>query len=914
MKTKMMVVMLFFSIKLYGQCPNIDFSTGDLSQWVGERGNFAWPAYTYSPISSNPSYIPYASGGMPDGILAAYGLMTAPPGKNSIMLGDFTTPGSFYDQVEYNILVNPSNSLVLYSFAAVFEDPGANHSVIDMPKFQIDVIDPASGTSLGCAFQEYHTDPLDAELRGPYSVAGTTVYFRSWTTSGLDLSAYMGLPVTLRFRVQDCAQGAHFGYAYVTAECAEPKIDIQYCYNNSQATLTAPAGFQYQWYFMDATGTTHTGPNTQIFNYNNPDPCNRVWCDLSSQGGCPFTINAKLEPSILTADFKSDVDICLGKTVDFINKSITYNFCDPAKVVNINSWEWDFGDGSAHDFTQNPAPHNYAVSGVYDVTLTVKNDQDCQESITKKVYVWDPKADFTTTDVCFGQTVNFIDASIIQILGTTPNPVISNNITTFEWDFDDASAHNFSQNPNHTYATPGAYNVTLHIQTDKGCQASITKLVNLWNLPVADFIPTGICKGTPVNFADASVAGSGIMSSYLWNFGDGGNAVLANPIHIFNGAVEYDVQLIVTNSYGCIDDTVKRISIVEAQADFTCNPACYGEQSLFFNNSVTTGAPITNFTWDFADIPSGANNISSLENPTHVFSIPGSQFVTFTIITPEGCNAQVQKKIEVLQNPVVKFSSNIDEGCPILCVDFTDFSTSGDPITEWTWNIDNHYYSTQNPQHCFDESGMRDVELTVTSSKGCKSTLLKADMINIFATPIAEFSYSPNPIYSKNPAVEFTNLSSGAIGYTWTFDHFGNSTEINPKDTFPFDTAGIYRVCLEAMGSNGCPDTACKNIEVLGMYEFMATNTFTPNGDGINDDFRPVILGSDQDHFQYWIYNRWGELIYTSNYYTPWDGTYQGKLVKEDVYVWKVIARDLSTGDEHEYYGHVLALINTGRH
>ena len=83
-------------------------------------------------------------------------------------------------------------------------------------------------------------------------------------------------------------------------------------------------------------------------------------------------------------------------------------------------------------------------------------------------------------------------------------------------------------------------------------------------------------------------------------------------------------------------------------------------------------------------------------------------------------------------------------------------------------------------------------------------------------------------------------------------------------------------------------------------------NTFTPNGDSKNEGFR--AYGMDVQDFDFWIFDRWGELIWHSQSMDqPWDGTYQGTLVEDGVYVWKIRCYD-SSDDPHEFYGHVTVL------
>ncbi|MCB0772369.1 MAG: T9SS type B sorting domain-containing protein, partial [Flavobacteriales bacterium] len=89
-----------------------------------------------------------------------------------------------------------------------------------------------------------------------------------------------------------------------------------------------------------------------------------------------------------------------------------------------------------------------------------------------------------------------------------------------------------------------------------------------------------------------------------------------------------------------------------------------------------------------------------------------------------------------------------------------------------------------------------------------------------------------------------------------------------------------------------------------------APNAFTPDGDGLNEDFRPVLNGFENWRYQFLVFDRWGELIHQSrDRGTAWNGSYKGKPVKSDVYVWKVVLN--REGDERVYYGHITVVRGT---
>jgi gliding motility-associated-like protein len=115
----------------------------------------------------------------------------------------------------------------------------------------------------------------------------------------------------------------------------------------------------------------------------------------------------------------------------------------------------------------------------------------------------------------------------------------------------------------------------------------------------------------------------------------------------------------------------------------------------------------------------------------------------------------------------------------------------------------------------------------------------------------------------------------------------------------------------EVIKDGGCKDDTIKYIYIDGIYAIFVPNAFSPNGDGINDEFFPKGVGIDPDNFTFYIFDRWGEIIWQGNNLDErWDGTARAKggteVVQEGVYVWKIITQKTTAGkNKKEYVGHV---------
>ena len=193
-------------------------------------------------------------------------------------------------------------------------------------------------------------------------------------------------------------------------------------------------------------------------------------------------------------------------------------------------------------------------------------------------------------------------------------------------------------------------------------------------------------------------------------------------------------------------------------------------------------------------------------------------------------------------------------------------------------------------------------------------SIIKPNYIQVYPLPIASFYANPSKttIYESN--ISFINTSQGANSYNWDFgdpnaqNGLNNSVAVNPS--YLYSNAGTYTVHLIATSDRGCKDTADIVIEVIPDFALYIPNTFTPDGNGLNDIFQPLGVGIDEDSFRMDIFDRWGENIFSSsNFRKGWDGTVKGnsKLAPQGVYTYKIFVRDL-LGGKHPFVGHLTVI------
>ncbi len=266
---------------------------------------------------------------------------------------------------------------------------------------------------------------------------------------------------------------------------------------------------------------------------------------------------------------------------------------------------------------------------------------------------------------------------------------------------------------------------------------------------------------------------------------------------------------------------------------------------------------------------SGSSQIVS-PNTTTIYTIIGTDL--------NSCQSQITSTVTVNPLPIANISSDISSGCKPLCVNLSSNSTN-----QALWIIDGQITNIQNPNHCFNNSGTYNIEMTIVDQNGCENTDIFN--INVFNDPYSVFSASPQPTTILNSEISFANMSLGSTSYFWDFGDSTNSNDINP--THIYNYVGEYSVTLVSTNINGCKDTSRIIVIIDPDYSIYIPDAFSPNNDGVNDYF--TLKGEGITKFKISIFNRWGELIFESNDINKgWDGRYKDNIVQQDLYIYKI--------------------------
>jgi gliding motility-associated-like protein len=203
---------------------------------------------------------------------------------------------------------------------------------------------------------------------------------------------------------------------------------------------------------------------------------------------------------------------------------------------------------------------------------------------------------------------------------------------------------------------------------------------------------------------------------------------------------------------------------------------------------------------------------------------------------------------------------------------------------QW-WFSNNAQANGANATLTFD-AGVYDAMLVTVSPFGCNDTLFLENYVTVMAPPSAYFTVDSGVILDPTvPPVtfNFTNLSVGGTSYSWFFNDNTSDTAFSPVHTFP--QPGFYDVMLVAVNEAGCNDTMFRRMEVEVPANIFVPNTFTPNGDGLNDLLK--LYGDGVRSYHLRIYDRWGEKVFdTEDGISTWDGNFQGKPLNTAVFIY----------------------------
>ena len=400
---------------------------------------------------------------------------------------------------------------------------------------------------------------------------------------------------------------------------------------------------------------------------------------------------------------------------------------------------------------------------------------------------------------------------------------------------------------------------TVVARSDAGCFSTKDVEVVVNGRPTATIgPPDSACIGDTARVS----AGGGV--NYLWSPADD----MSNPFGD-NSLVYPDsttmYQVIVLDENRCRDTAEVQV-VIHPLPVILINPSdtiCEGDPFFMEVSGAQT------YVWQ----PDTTLSDLNIPNPIALPVQPTTYYVTGT--DQYGCVNDTSIFLDIVSRPEVDI-----DGDNYLCV--------GETILLTAEGGDNVRWSTGETSRTIGVVPVGPTTYYVTALNGsCEGETDSITVDEFFDYPVADFEVIPGPNGFAPQLTDFINLSEGAESFFWDFG-FNNRTSTlrDPQEDLPYPQQ--YQVTLIAYSNTGCPDTITKTVDLENVALHVPTG-FTPNGDNTNDFWYVGYYGIRS--LQVEVYNRWGNLIYSSDDKDfRWDGTYQNQVVPEGVYVWVINA------------------------
>ncbi|MEY4485642.1 MAG: hypothetical protein RL440_173 [Bacteroidota bacterium] len=435
-----------------------------------------------------------------------------------------------------------------------------------------------------------------------------------------------------------------------------------------------------------------------------------------------------------------------------------------------------------------------------------------------------------------------------------------------------------------TYTQSGIYIDSS--QTTTGCDSLITINISISQEPVFALNDTLICFGGQASLVPQSNFSN---VSYAWL---AQNTTIPTVSPALNVSPQQTISYVVTavDNFLCthtenLTITVAPLPVMTLAANQTTLCA-YDTLQLS-----ATGA--SSLSWN------GPLSISN-GNASQTLTLPLSGTYQVIGTSPEGCQDSTALSITV--NPAPQLQITPDQGiCPGFAAQFT---VSG--ALNYVWNDPQLTASTN----------------TVTPASTTTYMVVGANQYNcldsaqttvtVYPQPSADFTASPTILTSDDPTVNFTSNAQNAAVSTWDFGD-GTTAENGQNEfdyTYPFVEDQNYTVTLNVVSAEGCTAESQVQIQIKGGIIYYVPNTFTPDGDALNNLFTPVFTsGFDPQSFHMTIFNRWGEPVFESyDAKAGWDGKIDIYAAPEGTYTYVIDFKTLNTDQIMRVSGHVLLM------
>lgn len=491
-----------------------------------------------------------------------------------------------------------------------------------------------------------------------------------------------------------------------------------------------------------------------------------------SNNNCRDTLYKNVYVNAVPQAMFTTSDVPYGTPVNLINGS--------SIEIGAYTSRWELGDGNTS--TLHNLEHTYTTAGNFLVTLSLESDSGCTASYSKTVWIHPkPHAEFSMQPVCEYDSVGFENQS-----------TISSGTMTYLWKFGDGTT-SAQVHPKKRYSEAGTYTVTLIATSGNMGVDSVQKSITIHPVPIPNFTFQNVCDGASVNFQNESVVATGSITSYLWDFGDGSNAVRQSPVKQYLNPGSYGVVLQVLSDKGCFNQIAKGITIFEnPTANFTVSSVCQNYSVLPQNLSVAMDG--SNYQWDMGD-----GSVDNAHSASHKYAQSGLYSIKLKVTDLNGCSDSLQRNVNIYPLPNVNAGqdTSIVLGFPI------NLMGNGGVVFEW--------YPAEGLSSAFIQNPIASPKqtttyyLTVSDQNGCvnrdsitiyvedRNIIVASNILTPDANGENDTWYIQNIENYSNARITIVNRWGAVVFQTTGYKNDWNGTTKN-KDILP---DGTYYYIIE---------------------------------------------------------------------------------------------------------------------
>jgi gliding motility-associated-like protein len=563
-------------------------------------------------------------------------------------------------------------------------------------------------------------------------------------------------------------------------------------------------------------------------------------------GGCDIA-KAQLDPEYLSCD---------GFTMNFSNK-----ISSPL----INSYYWEFGDPSTgvNNTSTNATPaHTFSAAGNYTIKLVTNRGQECSDSTTAivKVYPGFFPA-FSTAGICLKNPVNFSD-------NTTTNFGV---VDSWRWDFGDLESTADTsrlQQPSWTYSTIGPKEIMFTVTNSMGCIKTIKDTLDIIDKPpiTLAFNDTLICVPDAVQL-EASGTGNFSWTPAVNMVNANTATPTVNPV----STTTYHVQL---DEQGCINNDSVTVRVVDHVSLTVMN-----DTTICSTDPVQLRINSDGLQYQWT--PASAFIDATVANPLAIAGTSNPYEVTAFI-----GSCQASRTIDVTAIPYPVANAGPDT---TICYNTPAFLHGSHDGSSFNWSPTSSLTNATTLNPTAYPARTNQYVLTSLDTRGCPKPGRDTVLVTVLPR-IRPFAGNDTLVVVGQP---LQLNAEGGVSYVWIpATSLSNPNIKNPIAIYPNEIDSV-KYTVQVYNEVGCYDSAFVSVKVFktNPYVFVPT-AFTPNGDGLNDQIRPIAVGVSRINY-FSIYNRWGQLLFsTKQNGHGWDGRIGGVAQASNVFVWMVNAVD----------------------